>query len=59
MTERSKPGMATRIVFYAILFWVVLGGLFYGLNLHIVHKPTADELFGCTPRNLTPDGECK
>lgn len=39
------------LMLLAFVFWI--GGY------HIVWKPTADELFGCTVEQQTPDGECK
>lgn len=45
---------------YRIIVTVLAGAfIWYSLGLHIVFKPTADQLFGCTWENTTPDGECK
>lgn len=48
------------MVILAITTCIVLACVAFGIGgYHFVHKPTPDELFGCTVEQQTPDGECK
>jgi len=35
-----------------LAIWIIGG-------FHFRHTPTADELYGCTPAQQAPNGECK
>ena len=43
--------VAALLVCLALGYW--LGGY------HVRHKPTADELYGCTIEQQAPTGDCK
>lgn len=44
------PLLSALIIFLTLTFW--LGGY------HFVHKPTPDQLYGCTLQQQAPNGEC-
>lgn len=45
-----------RTLLFALLF---LGFVFWLGGYHIVHKPTEDQLYGCTVAQQAPNGECR
>lgn len=38
---------------------IVLAVAWHVLGFHIVHKPTEDQLYGCTVEQQAPNGECQ
>lgn len=43
------------LVFGAVCFLVAI----FAQGYHVRHKPTADELYGCTVAQQAPNGDCK
>jgi hypothetical protein len=33
--------------------------IWYAVHIDVVHKPTEDQLYGCTVEQEAPNGECK
>ena len=48
---------------FAVFCWGALAVISIVVSLSLFascsHKPTADELYGCTPAQQAPNGECK
>lgn len=46
--------------FTAFLAAIILVGVWawFALGFYFVHKPTPDELYGCTVAQQAPNGEC-